>query len=95
LFRFCLAPSHWQTDIPVRADIIRRLASGDLSSASRLAASHLRAHGFIPPLTLVAGDSRLLAASLAFPLSSTSRDILLRSFISLCDNNQPKTKTHP
>jgi CRISPR-associated protein Csx17 len=95
LFRFCLAPRHWQTDIPVRTDIFRRLASDDLSSASRLAASHLRAHGFIPPLTLAAGDSRLLAASLAFPLSSTSRDILLQSFISVSDKNQPKNKTHP
>lgn len=87
LFRFCLAPRHWKTDIPARSDIFRRLASGDLASASRLAASHLRAHGFIPPLALAAGDSRLLAASLAFPLSSASRDILLRSFISVSDNN--------
>ncbi|WP_166443045.1 type I-G CRISPR-associated protein Cas8g1/Csx17 [Phragmitibacter flavus] len=101
LFRFCLAPRHWQNDprhlqkdIPVRADIFRRLSSGDLSSASRLAASHLRAHGFIPPLSIAAGDSRLLAAALAFPLSSASRDILLRSFISVSDNNQPKNKLH-
>ena len=87
LFRFCLAPSHWNSGIPIRADIFRRLASGDLSSASRLAAMHLRAHSFIPPLTLAAGDSRLLAASLAFPLSSASRDILLSSFISISDQN--------
>ena len=92
LFRFCLAPQHWRTDIPVRADIFRRLSSGDLVSASRLAALHLRAHGFIPPLVIAAGDSRLLAASLAFPLSITSRDILLRSFISVSNNNQPKNE---
>jgi CRISPR-associated protein Csx17 len=92
LFRFCLAPNHWKTDIPARADIFRRLASGDLASASRLAASHLRSHGFVPPVTLAAGDSRMLAASLAFPLSSSSRDILLRSFIAVSDNNQPKNE---
>ncbi len=90
LFRFCLAPRHWKQNVPVRADIFRRLSSGDIVSASRLAASHLRAHGYIPPLTLAAGDSRLLAAALAFPLSSTSRDVLLNSFIPVSDNNQPK-----
>lgn len=82
LFRFCLAPRHWKTDIPVRADIFRRLASGDLAAASWLAAAHLRAHGHRPPLSLVAGDARLFAAALAFPLSSTSRDTLSHSFIS-------------
>lgn len=82
LFRFCLAPHHWKTDIPVRADIFRRLASGDLATASRLAAAHLGAHGHRPPLSLAAGDARLLAAALAFPLSSTSCDTLSRSFIS-------------
>lgn len=82
LFRFCLSPKHWKTEIPFRSDIFRRLTSGDLASASRLAAKHLRAHGHTPPLTLVVGDARLLAAALAFPLSSTSRDVLSRSFIS-------------
>ncbi len=82
LFRFCLVPRHWKMDIPVRADIFRRLASRDLSEASRLAAMHLRAHGHRPPLSLAAGDARLLVAALAFPLSSTSRDTLSRSFIS-------------
>lgn len=82
LFRFCLSPRHWKTEIPVRADIFRRLSSRDLGVASRLAAAHLRAHGHIPPLALAAGDAGLLAAALAFPLSCTSRDILSRSFIS-------------
>lgn len=94
LFRFCLAPRHWKTGIPARSDIFHRLTSGDLVSASRIAASHLRAHGFIPPLALAMGDSRLLAASFAFPLSSTSRDILLRSFISVPDNHQRKNEIH-
>lgn len=90
LFRFCFAPRHWQTSIPVRADIFRRLASGDLVAASRLAATHLRAHGLIPPLKLAVGDARLLAAALAFPLSSTSRNTLSHSFISI--NQQPITE---
>ena len=85
LFRFCLSPRHWKTNIPVRADIFRRLASGDLAEASRLAATHLRAHGHRPPLSLAAGDARLLAAALAFPLSSTSRNALSRSFISISE----------
>ncbi len=87
LFRFCLAPRHWNADIPVRADIFRRLSARDLVSASRLAASHLRAHGHVPPLHLVVGDARILAASLAFPLSSKSRDILSHSLITTSDNN--------
>lgn len=84
LFRFCLAPRNWQKDIPIpaRADIFRRLASGDLATASRLAAAHLRAHGHIPPLSLAAGDARRFAAALAFPLSRASRDTLSHSFIS-------------
>ena len=82
LFRFCLAPRHWPTEIPVRADIFRRLASGDLVTASRLAAAHLRAHGHVPPLSLAAGDARLFAAALAFPLSRASHGALSRSFIS-------------
>jgi CRISPR-associated protein Csx17 len=82
LFRFCLAPRHWRTPIPTRADIFRRLASGDLDAAARHAAAHLRAHGHIPPLSLVAGDPRHLAAALAFPVSLKSRDILARSFVS-------------
>lgn len=93
LFRFCLAPHHWKQGIPVRPDIFRRLASGDLASASRLAAAHLRAHGHIPPLSLAAGDARLLASALAFPLSATTRDALSRSFISISENQ--KTKTRP
>lgn len=86
LFRFCLTPRHWQTRIPVRADIFRRLASGDLATASRLAAAHLRGHGHIPPLSLAAGDARLLAAALAFPLSRVSGEVLSRSFISTTNN---------
>lgn len=88
IFRFCIAPHHWKTGIPARTDIFRRLASGDLNTAMRLATLHLRAHGYIPPLYLAAGDARLLAASFAFPLSSYSCDILLKSFISIY-NQQP------
>jgi CRISPR-associated protein Csx17 len=86
LFRFCLAPRHWKADIPVRADIFRRLVSGDIATASRLAAAHLRAHGFIPPLEFTVGDARLLAVALAFPLSTASHDALSRSFISISNN---------
>lgn len=88
LFRFCLAPRHWQKDIPIpaRADIFRRLASGDLAEASRHAVRHLRAHGHVPPLSLAAGDARLLAAALAFPLSRASRDALSLSFISTANS---------
>ena len=81
LFRFSIAPRHWKTGIPVRADIFRRLASGDLSSATRFAASHLRAHGVIPPISLSVGNADLVAASLAFPLRAAARDTLQQSFI--------------
>jgi CRISPR-associated protein Csx17 len=88
LFRFCLAPSHWRTGIPVRPDIFRRLAAGDLAAASRQAAAHLRAHGLVPPINLAAGDARRLAAALAFPLSTRTRDTLARAFISTSTQNQ-------
>lgn len=90
LFRFCLAPRHWRIGIPARADIFRRLASGDLVTASRLAATHLRAHGRIPPLSIVVGDPRRIAAALAFPLSVASRDVLARSFIPSATANSPR-----
>lgn len=86
LFRFCLSPRHWRADTPVRPDIFRRLSSGDVVTAARLAAEHLRAHGHRPPLSLAAGDARRIAASLAFPLSLKSRDTLSRSFISTVSN---------
>lgn len=88
LFRFCLVPHHWRYTIriPTRADIYRRLASGDITSASRLASAHVRAHGFIPPLSLAVGDARLLAAALAFPVSLASREILSRSFVSTANS---------
>ena len=86
LFRFCLSPRHWRADIPVRADIFRRLASGDVVTASRLAAEHLRSHGHRPPLSLAAGEARHIAAAMAFPLSLRSRDTLSRSFISTVSN---------
>ncbi|QYM78795.1 type I-U CRISPR-associated protein Csx17 [Horticoccus luteus] len=86
LFRFCLAPRHWRTELPARADVFRRLASDDLAEASRHAVRHLRAHGHIPPLSLAAGNARLLAAALAFPLSRASRDALSRSFISTANS---------
>ncbi|NLE41981.1 MAG: hypothetical protein GX615_09155 [Lentisphaerae bacterium] len=87
LFRFCLPPRHWRVDIPVRAAIFRRLASGDISAASRLAFQHLRAHGIPPAIQVCTGDARLLAASLAFPLSTASRDALLKTIT----NNQQET----
>ena len=90
LFRFCLAPRDWQTGIPTRAEVFHRLASGDLASASRLAVAHLRAHGHMPPLSFAVGDARLLAASLAFPLSSKSRATLSTSFISISANQKTK-----
>lgn len=86
LFRFCLTPRHWKRGIPVRADIFRRLVSGDVATATRLAAAHLRAHDHTPPLSLAAGDARLLAAALSFPLSRASADILSLSFISVSKN---------
>jgi len=79
LFRLCLAPRHWHVDIPIRVEIFRRLASGDMSAASRLASQHLRAHGLSPALQICAGDARLLAASLAFPLSNASCDAIIRT----------------
>jgi len=86
LFRLCLAPKYWhgedaeQGDIPVRADIFRKLASGDMINATRLAASHLKAHGIISPIQMAIGDARLLVASLIFPLSRFSRDRLIQDF---------------
>lgn len=80
LFRLCLLPEHEKSDIPVRADIFRRLSSGHLPEAARLAARHLRAHGVTSPLQTAAGEARLLAASLAFPLSRFSLEKLFHEF---------------
>ena len=80
LFRLCLPSENQKSDIPVRADIFRRLSSGHLPDATRLAAGHLRAHGITSPLQTAAGDARLLAASLAFPLSHFSLEKLTREF---------------
>ncbi|MDD2463569.1 MAG: type I-U CRISPR-associated protein Csx17 [Desulfobulbus sp.] len=86
LFRLCLAPKYWQEGntgqgvIPVRANIFRRLASGDMANATRLAAGHLKTHGIVSPIQLATGDARLLAASLIFPLSRSSRDRLIQDF---------------
>jgi hypothetical protein len=86
LFRLCLAPKYWQGGItgqgviPVRADIFRRLASGDIVNATRLAAGHLKAHGIVSPIQLATGDARLLAASMIFPLSRSSHDRLIQDF---------------
>lgn len=89
LFRFCIAPRHWRVGIPARADIFRRLAAGDMGAASRLAAQHLRAHGLSPTLQFCVGDGRRLAASLAFPLSRTSCDAMIRT---ITPNNQESIK---
>ncbi|WP_321491792.1 type I-U CRISPR-associated protein Csx17 [uncultured Desulfobacter sp.] len=80
LFRLCLLPEHQKGEIPVRADIFRRLSSGDMPAAVRLAAMHLRAHGITSPLQRAAGNARLLAASLAFPLSRFSHKLLIHEF---------------
>jgi CRISPR-associated protein Csx17 len=80
LFRLCLLPEHLKGDIPARADIFRRLSSGNLPDAVRLAAGHLRAHGITSPIQTAAGDARLIAASLAFPLSRFSFEKLFNEF---------------
>lgn len=87
LFRLCLAPQHWQSTVPVRADVFRRLASGDITTAAHLATRHLRAHGILPPVQITVGDARLYAASLAFPLSRSSRDLLVRAVTIGSTNN--------
>ena len=89
LFRLCLAPRHWRVDIPIRADVFRRLASGDMNAASRLASRHLQAHGMPPAIQICTGDARLLAAALAFPLSSASRDAMI---LTISPNHQENTK---
>ena len=89
LFRLCLVPRHWRVDIPIGADVFRRLASGDMYEASRLASRHLRAHGMPPTMQICTGDARLLAAALAFPLSSASRDAMIRI---ITPNHQENTK---
>ena len=94
LFRLCLTPKYWQGEnagqraIPVRADIFRRLASGDMVNAPRLAAGHLKAHGIVSPIQLVTGDARLLAASMIFPLSRSSHDRLIQDFAINPTDNQ-------
>jgi CRISPR-associated protein Csx17 len=67
--------------IPMNPLVFSRLASNDVRSAARLAARHLRAHGLIPPVTLAIGDSRLLAASMAFSISSVSMDKLVKTMV--------------
>ncbi len=80
LFRLCLLPEYQKAEIPARADIFRRLSSGDMTTSVRLAAGHLLAHGIISPIQRAAGNARLLAASLAFPLSRFSIDLLIHEF---------------
>lgn len=80
LFRLCLLPECLNSDIPARADIFRRLSSGNLPDAARLAAAHLRAHGIPSPIRTAAGDARLIAASLAFPFSRFSFEKLVHEF---------------
>ncbi len=84
--RFCMLPCHlsrekeWQ--IPVCEAVFLRLAAGDLTGAIRRARQHLKAHGLNPPIQVAIGPSHLLAASMAFPISRTSRNEMHRSFIS-------------
>jgi hypothetical protein len=79
----------------VRADIFRRLASGDMVNATRLAANHLKAHGIVSPIQLATGDARLLAASFIFPLSRFSRDRLIQDFtINPTDNQRAQIHEH-
>jgi CRISPR-associated protein Csx17 len=80
LFRLCVLPENQKSDIPARADIFRRLSSGNLQDAARMAAGHLRAHGITSPLQTATGDARLIAASLAFPLSRFSLEKLVHEF---------------
>ena len=91
LFRLCFASKVWRGNdglgIPARLDIFRRLTSGDITTAARFAAQHLYAHGIQPPIRTAVGSPRLLAATMAFPLSRSSYDKLFRSFI--------KTSTNP
>lgn len=101
LFRLCLAPKYWQGGntgqgvIPVRVDIFRRLASGDMVNAARLAAGHLKAYGIVSPIQLATGDARLLAASFIFPLSRFSRDRLIQDFaINPTDNQGAQNHEH-
>ncbi len=86
MLRFCLLPRHLVTDdewrIPVREAVFHRLSSGDFAEAIRQGAAHLRSHGRIPPISVASGDARLLAASMAFPISRSTRDQLQRQFIS-------------
>jgi hypothetical protein len=90
MIRFCLMPKHCITgrewNIPLKAEVYRRLASGDLPTAIRLAVQHLRAHGFVPPIQIATGDPRMLAASMIFSFSCSSRDELLRSFVTTPNN---------
>jgi CRISPR-associated protein Csx17 len=85
MLRFCLLPKYctdrgrWM--IPVQPSIYRRLAAGDLPTAIRMAAQHLRAHGLVPPILSATGDPNLLAASMAFPISCSSRDELFQAFV--------------
>jgi CRISPR-associated protein Csx17 len=66
--------------LALRPDIFRRLASGDIASAARSAAQHLRSRGIVPPISLAVGDARRLAASLAFPISRAAQDVLAAAF---------------
>ncbi|MDO5675565.1 MAG: type I-U CRISPR-associated protein Csx17 [bacterium] len=98
LFRLCLEAKHWHATksdqttsaaVPARADIFRRLASGDMANAIRLAVRHLKAHGIVSPIQLGTGKARLLAASLIFPLSRSSRERLIQDFaINPTDNKR-------
>jgi CRISPR-associated protein Csx17 len=58
--------------LAIRPDIFRRLSSGDIVAAARMATQNLRAQSILPAITLAVGDARRLAASMAFPVSTTT-----------------------
>ncbi len=80
LFRLAFSPRKSDPAVPLRASIFRRLSIGDATAATREAAQHLRAHGLATPIAMAAGQGQRLAAALAFPISRTSREVLLSQF---------------
>jgi CRISPR-associated protein Csx17 len=81
-FRLCSLPWALDTecDIPFDPEILRRLESGDVAEAFRIASNRLRAHGIHMIVSLVLGDRAracLWASALAFPITRTTATRLL------------------
>ena len=69
-----------ERDVPLDPEILRRLESGNLVEAFRIASQRLRAHGIHPTLRHVIADpnrARRWASALAFPISHTTAKRLL------------------